>query len=342
MINEEKLSELKELLEHSQNPLIFYDNDSDGFCSYLIIRRVLGRGKGVQIKSYPELTSQYLHKVNELNPDSIIVLDKADISEEFINGIEERNIPIIWVDHHNSNTNKKLIEKTNYFNSFPESEPTTYIIQKTFNRDEDLWLAMIGCISDVYTPSFGNKFEKKYPELYNSNLSAFNALHSTEIGKFSLMINFGLMNSVSNVIKMSKYLEKANSPYDILEENFYTKEFHARYKELKAELDKLCKKALETKQKNRKILYFSYAGQTSMSALLANQLYFEYPEKLIIVAYKKPDKINLSIRGIQALEFTEKLVKEISNSVGGGHPEATGAMIPSLELDNFEKFIEEF
>ena len=40
------IKEIKEHLESTQNPLFFYDNDADGLCSYLILRRYLGRQRG--------------------------------------------------------------------------------------------------------------------------------------------------------------------------------------------------------------------------------------------------------------------------------------------------------
>jgi len=60
MISQNKLEELRENLENSQNPLFFFDNDTDGLCAFLILRRALGRGRGVAIKSFPDLKDQYL------------------------------------------------------------------------------------------------------------------------------------------------------------------------------------------------------------------------------------------------------------------------------------------
>ena len=62
MLSKEKLQELREQLESSQNPLFLFDNDVDGLCSFLILRRSIDRGKGVAIKSYPDLKEQYLKK----------------------------------------------------------------------------------------------------------------------------------------------------------------------------------------------------------------------------------------------------------------------------------------
>ena len=84
MLEDKELKEIKKLLETSQNPLFFYDNDSDGLCSYLLLARALDRGKGVVIRSYPGLNEGYLRKVEELNPDLIVILDKPVVDKEFI------------------------------------------------------------------------------------------------------------------------------------------------------------------------------------------------------------------------------------------------------------------
>jgi len=337
MLNREQLDEIKEHLENAQNPLFFFDNDVDGLCSFLILRRSIGRGRGIAIKSFPDLKEQYTRKIDELNPDAVFILDKAEVSKEFIDYVDRRGIPITWIDHHESKTSKEIIEKTSYYNSMPSAEPTTYLAQKVFNRQEDLWLAVIGCISDVYMPDFAEQFEKSSPELFNSNLSAFDALHSTEVGKISKMLNFGLMDTITNVVKLIKYLFKAQGIYDVLEENQYTKQFHKRYAELNEFYNKQLEKAEDSVVENSPVLFFTYSGVTSMSAEISNKLFYDHQDKLIIVAFKRPEKVNISIRGKRALEITYKATENIEGATGGGHEQATGAMVP---IDDFEKFKE--
>ena len=86
MLTQEQLNQIRENLEASQNPLFFFDNDVDGLMSFLILRRAIGRGKGVAIKSFPDLKEQYVKKVEELNPDAVFILDKAELSKEFADG----------------------------------------------------------------------------------------------------------------------------------------------------------------------------------------------------------------------------------------------------------------
>lgn len=338
MLSVVELQEIRDRLELSQNPLFFFDNDVDGLCSFLILRRAIGRGRGVAIKSFPDLKEQYLKKVDELNPDAVFILDKAEVSREFIEGIFEKGITITWIDHHESKTEKELIEMTSYYNSIPSGEPVTYIAQRVFNRQEDLWLAVLGCISDVYYPKdFAEKFEMQNPELFNSRLSAFDALNATETGKVIRMLNFGLMDTTTNVVKLIKYLFKARGVYDVLDENAETKQFHHRYAQLNEFFNKQLEKAKDDFDEDSSVLFFSYSGDTSMSAEISNRLFYENPDKLIVVGFRRPDKVNISIRGKGALEITKKAIEGIDGATGGGHEEATGAMVPIDDWDRFRE-----
>jgi oligoribonuclease NrnB/cAMP/cGMP phosphodiesterase (DHH superfamily) len=337
MLTEKQLKEIRDHLETSVNPLFFFDNDVDGLCAFLILRRAIGRGRGIPIKSFPDLKDQYLKKVDELSPDTIFILDKAEVSKEFIEGAKERGTNIVWIDHHETKTSKEIINNTNYYNTFPSSEPTTYVAQKIFNNKEDLWLAMIGCIGDVFMPEFAEKYSLENPEVFDSSKSAFDALFVTEIGKAVKILTFGLMDTTTNVVQLIKFLFKARSIHDILEENVNTKMLHKRYKQLNDFYIRQIQKAETELDRNSNIIIFSYSG-TSMSSQIANGLYFRHKDKLIIVAFKRPDKINISIRGKNALQLTKKVLSKIEGSSGGGHPEATGAMIP---VESWERFKDE-
>lgn len=342
MLSSKEINEIKKQLESSQNPLFFFDNDADGLCSFLILQRALQRGKGVPIKSFPELNLNYIRKINELNPDAIFILDKPKVSREFIKEVSEKNVPITWIDHHDVEVEKGKKEKVFYYNSFPSSEPVTYIAQKIFNRQEDLWLAMVGCVSDAFMPDFAEEFSKQNPEVFSikKDTTAFDAIHTTELGKIIRMLNFGLMDTTTNVIQMIKFLIKAKNIHDIKEENPKTKQLHKRYNELNSFLQKQIQKAEAQKNPEKKFLLFEYSGEISMSSEIANSIYFKNKKKFVVVAYKRPEKINLSIRGKNAKKILLKAIKNIKGASGGGHEEACGAMLPPDKLDEFEKNVE--
>jgi hypothetical protein len=52
------------------NPIFFFDNDNDGLMSFLLLQRYIGRGKGVVIRSFPDLNVSYYRKVVELKPQA--------------------------------------------------------------------------------------------------------------------------------------------------------------------------------------------------------------------------------------------------------------------------------
>jgi len=344
MLTQKQLKEIREHLEKAQNPLFFYDNDADGLCSFTILARALGRGKGVAVKSYPGLDEGYLRKVNELNPDYIFILDKPRVEPEFISGVTEKAIPIVWIDHHNIQVEKESIKKVSYYNSYPSSEPVTFISQKIFNRKEDLWLAMTGCIGDVYMPDFAEEFTKDNPELFPEQATrnpAFDAMYTTEIGKLAQMLNFGLKDTTTNVVRLTKLLIGAKSAYDILHETAKTKHLHQRFNQLNQAHKKLVEKAEAQSEPESKLLFFTYSGDTSMSSELSNILRFRNRDKLIIVAYKNQEKANLSIRGSNARNITLKAIENIERARGGGHEKATGAQVPIDKLDEFKSNIKE-
>ena len=100
MLAKKQLDELKEHLEKAQNPIFYYDNDADGLCSFLILRRAFGKGYGVAVRSYPSLDGSYARKAKELGADYVFVLDKPVISPEFLKEIDEMQLPLVWADHH--------------------------------------------------------------------------------------------------------------------------------------------------------------------------------------------------------------------------------------------------
>lgn len=76
-----------------------------------------------------------------------------------------------------------------------------------------------------------------------------------------------------------------------------------------------------------------------MSSEISNRLAFNHKDKLIIVAFLRPEKANISIRGKNALKITKAATEGILGATGGGHEEATGAMVPITDFETFKKNI---
>jgi single-stranded DNA-specific DHH superfamily exonuclease len=340
MLNQKQIEEIREHLEKAQNPLFLFDNDQDGLCSFLLLQRYIGRGKGVAVKSYPGLDESYFRKANELNADYIFILDKPVVSKEFFKEVEQVNLPVVWIDHHE--VQDKIPEFVNYYNPLPKSnEPVTALCYDITKRKEDLWLAIVGAISDRFLPDFYEDFKKKYPELSIDSNDAFEVFYKSEIGKVARILAAGLKDRTTNVIKMQKFLMNASSPHEVLDENKNNFLMHKRFNEISGKLNKLKEKALSESQEGN-LFYFEYGGDTSLSGDLANEFMFMFPEKIVAVAYITGIKANISGRGKDVKKIFMKAIEGLKGARGGGHDVAVGVQIHTDSLEEFKKRLKAF
>lgn len=335
MLTLNQLSEIRDHLEIAQNPIFLFDNDVDGLCSAVILQRASGKGKSIAIKSFPGLNESYLKRIEELNIDYIFILDKSEIDLEFLTGAIERGLPIVVIDHHPHKLDKETMNLIHFYSTAENgAEPTTYIAQRIYDRKEDEWLALIGCIGDVFKPEFARGFTKDYPELYDYSLETFQTMYLTEMGKLSRMLNFGLKDTTTNVVNLIKFLVSTKTPYDLLEENAKTRQLHRKYQTLnriyRTQVDK------GNVHKGKNLIFLEYGGDISMSAEISNRLMFDNPKKLIIVAFRNVDAASVSLRGPRAKEIVENIILKIPGAKGGGHEVACGARVPLDHLDNLK------
>ena len=339
MLTKKQISQIKEHLNKAQNPVFFFDNDQDGLCSFLLLQRYLGRGKGVAIKSFPELIKDYFRKVDELKADYIFILDKPLVSEEFFKEAEKINIPIVWIDHHI--TDKAIPLFVNYYNPLPnkskKGEPVTALCYQITNKKDDLWIAVVGCISDAFVPKFYSEFEKKYPDLSIESKKASDIYYKSQIGKIAKILGFGLKDRTTNVINMMRFLIKAKTPYEILEENSKNYTMHHRFKQVEAKYQRLLNKAVSIGKKQGKMLFFQYGGDLSISCDLANELSYFFPDKIIVVVYIKGAKANISMRGEKSRNILLEAIKHFEGASGGGHEDAVGAQVRIEDLEKFRE-----
>lgn len=339
MLNKKQISEIREHLEKAQNPVFFFDNDVDGLCSFLLLRKLIGRGKGFPIRSFPSMTKSYFRKVAEFNSDYIFILDKPLVSRDFFEEVEKTNIPVVWIDHHIIDENE-VPENVFYYNPLKQEIPTTFLCWQVSQKNSDLWLALCGCIADHYLPDFYEDFKKEFPELSNNSNDAFGVLYHSEIGKVARIMNCGLKDKTTNVIFMIKILMSSTSPYNVLEEGNKTNAMHKRFDFIEGKHRKFIEKAKQLAG-NSKLLFFQYSGDMSISSDLANELFYLFPKKIILVVYVSGAKANISGRGKNVKKIVLNAIDGFENATGGGHDDAVGAMIATDDLEVFRKRVED-
>ena len=337
MLTKKQIKEIREFLEQSQNPLFYFHDDQDGLCSYILLRRFLGRGKGVAVKKIP-MPGEYFRRVKEFNPDVIFILDIADVSKEFFDEVEKLNLPVVWIDHHDGNF--KLPKFVKYYNPFlnkkKKYEPVSLLCQQIVGNKNDEWISLIGCISDKMIPEFYKNFLKQYPELGIKAKDAFDIYYNSDLGKICKMLGAGLKDKTTNVMKMIRFLVDAKNPYDVLNENKNNSAMHEKFNEINNKFNKLIEKA-KAGYVGGEIVFFRYAGDTSMSSSVANYLSYLFSGKIICVSYINGQDVRISIRGESIRGDALKILGKIKDSYGGGHDNAVGAGMQLKDLDFFEK-----
>lgn len=344
MLSEAACREIREHLARSQKPVFYYDNDADGLCSFLLFARFLGRGEGVAIRSYPALDASYARKAQEAGADAVFILDKPVLDAGFVEALRQLAIPVIWIDHHETQgsafpTDEPFFAYNPLHGRKKSSEPVTYWAQRVCRRADDLWIAVMGCIADHYLPDFADDFASRFPELWGIGIQEpFDAYYRTEIGTLARALNFGLKDSASNVVRLQHYLLACRTPCDVLAEVPENVAFRHIYTTLLARYHSLFMEAERCRQ--NKLLFFSYSGATSMSAELANELRYRFPQCVVAVAYVKGGVTNLSLRGARVSVVLERILPRLTSASGGGHEDAVGARIQSSELALFCTLLE--
>jgi single-stranded DNA-specific DHH superfamily exonuclease len=338
MITNNQIQEIRKELQECKNPLFFFHDDADGLSSFLLLYRYVKEGHGIIIKTTPNIDEKFLRKVEEYDPDKIFILDIALVEQEFIDKVKRK---IIWIDHHNPQKRHGNLKYYNpRINSPKDNIPVSYICYQVVQQD--LWIAMDGCIGDWYWPDFADKFKKQYPNLLPKNINKQeDALFETKLGKLIRIMEFSLKGKTSDALKCIKIMTRIKSPYEIINQTtpmgrYITK----RAGKIEQEYQSLLKNALKTKPENNLLLFHYLHGKISFTKDLSNELIHRFPDKVIIVAREKADEIKLSIRApkINIPPILEKALQGVEG-YGGGHEHACGA---NVKKKDFKRFIETF
>ncbi|MBU2638366.1 MAG: DHH family phosphoesterase [Nanoarchaeota archaeon] len=334
MIPEEQMAEFRKLLDESKRPLFFFDDDPDGLCSYLLLKKYAQKGRGVVIKAAPILGTQYNRKIMEYRPDRIFVLDKPVIEQDFI---DEAGVQVVWLDHHPLVDIKGAKYFNPLFNEPKDSKPTVYWAYRIAGGP--LWLAMAGCIGDWFVPEFAKDFAEKYPKLLPFIGEPGNVLYDTELGHLARILASILKGPTTDVFKCISSLEKIQEPEEILEGTTPAGRYILKYyKKINQAYEKLLQKAMATADKSNFFVFTYPLTKMTFSGDLANELLYRLPGKFIIVARLKQDSVAFSMRGLNySIPPMLKQALEGLDGYGGGHEHACGG---SVSKNDFSVLVE--
>ncbi len=336
MLKDKDIKAIKGYMDKSENPLIFYDDDCDGLCSYLLFDDYLQRGRGVFVKALPILDTPFLRKVTEYNPDYVFILDMPIVSQEFI---DELNVPIIWVDHHPLLKRKGV----KYYNSmnYPGGDKdscTSLCYQITKGK---IWLAMVGSVADWRIPAFTKQFVKEYPGMFDVKIKdPGKGYYETEVGKLVRIFSFILKGNTSDVRKAVGVLRSIESPYEILNQESSKGKFIFKVsKGVENHYDDLLSRALKNINPKSKLINFTYVGKKySFTSELSNEVMHKNPNKVTVIARETTSEMKISIRApkLNLLPILAKASEGLNGRVGG-HEHACGG---NFIKEDYSVFIE--
>jgi len=335
MLDQEDYNKIREELDNCKRPLFLFDDDADGLCSFLLFYRYLKEGKGVCVKSKPMVDERFAAKVEEYQPDKVFILDKPLVDQDFLDKIK---VPVIWVDHHEPVER----DRVKYFNPRTKGDhsPTTYICYRVVNQD--LWIAMAGCIADWWMPDFRKEFVKQYPEYLSDKIKKpEGALFTSKLGLLIKIMSFCLKGRITDVKKCFTTLTRIEQPDEILNQTTPKGRFiYKRYKVIDEMFQPVLRKArLAAKKSKDKLIIFEYTEKKmSFTSELSNLLLYENPKKVIMVAREKSGEMKISLRSsnIEIAKILEKALVGIKG-YGGGHTYACGACV---DKEFFNQFVE--
>jgi len=331
------LKQIQNYLENSDNPLIFFDDDADGLASFLLIRKYLDRGKGIPVKNNI-LDDSYLKSVYYYNPDLILVLDKHGISQDFVDKV---NVPVLWIDHHPIEEVKGVKHFNPRYLNTKDTRPTSFWCYEL--TKENLWIAVAGIIADWHLEYYKD-FCEEYKDLGNLELKEPpDILFKTKIGLLGKLFTFMLTGKSEDVKKSINILIKINDPYEILERTTPRGKFiYKRFDKLNKDYERILNDAIKNNVQYKRILLYTYTKKdTSYTGVLANELIYKFPEKVVIIAREKDEKMKISVRSYYKSDIILprliRMAMDSLNGYSGGHDHACGGVI---DKEDFRIFVD--
>jgi single-stranded DNA-specific DHH superfamily exonuclease len=338
-LTKKEYEKIKDELDYCNRPLIFFHDDPDGVSSFLQLYRYKMEGRGIIIKTTPNIDLKFIKKVKEYAPDKIFIVDIAQVEQDFI---DSAGVPIIWIDHHGPYGRQNV----SYFNPRKhnplENPPVSYLISKVVNEPETEWVAMVGMVGDWYLPPDYKEFSKRYPLLLPEGIDKpEDAMFNTEIGTLTRIFSFMLKGTTNDAMKHVKVLTRIDRPEEILKQETPQGKFiYKRYEQIKEKYDLLLKLAKKRANKGGVIVFEYTDKDMSFTAEISNELLYLHPDKVIVIAREKSGEMKCSFRSSSLVlpPIIEKCLEGLSGR-GGGHEHASGAV---MKKEDFEIFLKRF
>lgn len=346
----DQLEAFKDRVLAAKRAIVFYDDDGDGLSSYLLLYRARGGDNGstigIRVHASAIVPTEFaIRKIEENGGDLVVILDKPGVEQALL---ETCPLPILWLDHHEPQTKAVAgAKETTYLNprvgDDKDNRCTTYWVWHALGREQDLWLAALGSISDWQMTDIADAFRVQHPELLGDATDAPHALFDQPFGTLAALLQFNLKGESGEVRAAIKTLGRIESLEELIErKTARSKLLWKRYEAMRYEYDKLLAQILRSLTEDPVLFHMFKDVETSFTGELSNRLLHEHPDKITFLARDESGDVKFSVRSASTpIVAALKKALEASGARGntGGHSLACGGKINS---EDFPKFYEEF
>jgi len=340
---------------------IIHHWDMDGISSSTIISKILEkvRGRPAEWVSIPEKRAYHLSeddhkKIEKL--DKLIILDFNLDADELEQLLEDYEIEILLVDHHNFGRKPEGVSFVNP----REFDADIYVpcskicldIAAEFDLEDELrWIAGMGVIQDFGVdscPELFEKLEEEYDTYLPEELTQQQLAKNCEYGRYSSVLNIKPYRDSKHFAKLAyQALMNSDSLLEIEAQEEYRKVYEV-YLEMQDEFNRVLEDYEEEREVDRDqcVIFFELDSEFNINSSIATNMSTKTPEWIHLVVQKDKDEVNISGRcqsgrvdlGELLQEALPEKAKE-DGAEGGGHRKAAGA---SMHPDYYPEFKSNF
>jgi single-stranded DNA-specific DHH superfamily exonuclease len=341
MLTAQEIETLKKTITQSSRPLIFFDDDADGLCSYLLARKANIDAHGLRAARGPQVTHHFIGFVTRHQPDQVIILDKPLVSEEFT---QQVTTPTLWLDHHDPQAYEihKHRSHLTYLNpavhDTDDHRPTSFWVYQAVQGP--LWIATVGITSDWDT-SLLEEFRKKYPDLAPKTNEMHDALYNSKLGEIIRMFNFCLKGTTRQINDCVEALTHIKDPNELLDASTPAgNHVHRHVKPILQEYTKQFSAAQNGTSTDGVYVYVFNDVDTSLVTNVANEMLTKIQDDILIIGRQEKERVNFSMRSSNKPlpEILEQALLHV-DGYGGGHEFACGGSIAQRDWETFVKHI---
>jgi len=344
-------------IKTSGKVVIVHDDDCDGVCSGAIIGLLIKKlfdyvPKLLSTEWNVSLTKRVVKQILKENATHLIFVDTPELPKTLI-GKLKKQMKILIIDHHVPEKydgaiycNPRKFEAKIYM---PVSYITYKIFEKMIESKDVMWISAVGVLGDYGVESCKDLFEELKslnPEMIGDvELNNETLYDNSMVGILTKIIDSGrVIAGKKGAEFVSKILVKVKDYREILDgstqetktllkwSNVTRKEFER----LKIDFKK------KSKPIGKNILFYEFDSKLRLKSTLATSVGKSYDNKIIVIGQEVGRNFDVSLRKgknvkVDLAKLVKRAIKDMPNSIGGGHPEASGARVLVKYKERFLK-----